>query len=252
MHTLTTLTHKQARLTVLHRLDEARLWGASDRKLDRLAALLFRTGNRETDGRAEKMSLAATRVAFCASPATRQWLVSQESLLFSCRLRLGEKTVPRPEPEEADGDDDDAKNTNANANASTNHANQPFGSGSPGNDDTRPETHRWVDFERAYTLIRRREPGVTLRNGRCRVPDSAMPEVLVEDFRKETTRALFATQRRLRHALASARGAGAFGTPGAVDAMSALVWWKPGRPTREENARWVWAEREDTEKARRR
>ena len=52
--------------------------------------------------RAERLSVAATRLAFCASPATARWLVQQEAALFAARLRLGEREVPGPSPSEED------------------------------------------------------------------------------------------------------------------------------------------------------
>ena len=214
---------------MLHRLDEAKLWGAPTRKLDRLAAGLFRTGNLQSDGRAEHLSIAATRLAFCTSPATRQWLVSQEANLLECRFRLGVRDVADPKPCEADDDENDESTPNQNQT------------------QNKPERHRWVSFERASCLLRRREPRVTLKNGRARVPDSLMPEVLVDDFRAEVSDALLATQRRLKFAQAEARGGGAFGTPVAMDIITRLVRWRPARPTRQENEAWV---RQDREAAR--
>jgi len=221
---------------VLHRLDEAKLWGAPDRKLDRLAAGLFYDASRaprlRLDARAERLSVAATRLAFCASPATARWLVQQEAALFAARLRLGEREVPGPSPSE---EDDEAPETNGDGAASARRS------------PVRPcasRAHRWVAFERATGLVARREPGVVLRDGRARVPDALVPEVLVADHRRETEAALAATARRRRGAEAEARGAGAFGTPAAADALAKLVTWRPKRPTAEETAAWVRAERE--------
>ena len=221
---------------MLHRLDEAKLWGAPDRKLDRLAAGLFYDASKEPKGarldtRAERLSVAATRLAFCASPATARWLAQQEAALFASRLRLGEREVPDPSPSEEDDDDE---------------TNDEDSSETRGEKDSnnRRERHRWVAFERAAGLIARREPGVVLRNGRARVGDSLVPEVLVSDRRRETEDALAATAKRRRHAEAEARGAGAFGTPAAADALAKLVTWRPRRPTAEETAAWVRAERE--------
>jgi DNA primase large subunit len=221
---------------VLHRLDEAKLWGAPDRKLDRLAAGLFYDASRaprlRLDARAERLSVAATRLAFCASPATARWLVQQEAALFAARLRLGEREVPGPSPSE---EDDEAPETNGD------------GATSARRSPVRPcasRAHRWVAFERATGLVARREPGVVLRDGRARVPDALVPEVLVADHRRETEAALAATARRRRRAEAEARGAGAFGTPAAADALAKLVTWRPKRPTAEETAAWVRAERE--------
>ena len=215
---------------MLHRLDEAKLWGAPDRKLDRLAAGLFYDASKDAgarlDTRAERLSVAATRLAFCASPATARWLAQQEAVLFASRLRLGEREVPDPSPSEEDDDD------------------ETRGEKEESSSNTRRERHRWVAFERAAGLIARREPGVVLRNGRARVGDSLVPEVLVFDRRRETEAALAATAKRRRHAEAEARGAGAFGTPAAADALAKLVTWRPRRPTSEETAAWVRAERE--------
>ena len=220
---------------MLHRLDEAKLWGAPDRKLDRLAAGLFYDASRAPalDARAERLSVAATRLAFCASPATARWLVQQEAALFAARLRLGEREVPGPSPSE---EDDEAPETNGDGAASARR--------SPVRPCASRGTHRWVAFERATGLVARRDPGVVLRDGRARVPDALVPEVLVADHRRETEAALAATARRRRRAEAEARGAGAFGTPAAADALAKLVTWRPKRPTAEETAAWVRAERE--------
>ena len=232
---------------MLHRLDEAKLWGAPDRKLDRLAAGLFydarepdAAGSR-LDARAERLSVAATRLAFCASPATARWLVQQEAALFASRLRLGERGVPDPSPSEED-DDAEAEAPDCFVSAAS------FGDGTAS--ASKPTRHRWVAFERASSLIGRRAPGVVLRNGRARVPDALVPEVLLHDHRRETEAALAATARRRRHAEAEARGAGAFGTPAAADALKNLVTWRPRRPTAEETEAWVRAEREASRRAR--
>ena len=181
---------------MLHRLDEAKLWGAPDRKLDRLAAGLFYDASRAPalDARAERLSVAATRLAFCASPATARWLVQQEAALFAARLRLGEREVPGPSPSE---EDDEAPETNGDGAASARR--------SPVRPCASRGTHRWVAFERATGLVARREPGVVLRDGRARVPDALVPEVLVADHRRETEAALAATARRRRRAEAEAQ-----------------------------------------------
>ena len=230
----------QARLTVLHRLDEAKLWGAPDGRLDRLAAGLFydaresESAGSRLDARAERLSVAATRLAFCASPATTRWLVQQEAALFASRLRLGEREVPDPSPSEEDDEAEDETSRRAES--------ASLGDGT----ESAPKAsrHRWVAFERASALIGRRAPGVLLRNGRARIPEALVPEVLLHDHRRETEAALAATARRRRHAEAEARGAGAFGTPATADVLAKLVTWRPRRPNAEETEAWVRAERE--------
>ena len=203
-----------------------------------MAAGLFYDASKDAgarlDTRAERLSVAATRLAFCASPATTRWLVQQEAALFASRLRLGEREVPDPSPSEEDDEAEDETSRRAES--------ASLGDGT----ESAPKAsrHRWVAFERASALIGRRAPGVLLRNGRARIPEAFVPEVLLHDHRRETEAALAATARRRRHAEAEARGAGAFGTPATADVLAKLVTWRPRRPNAEETEAWVRAERE--------
>ena len=147
--------------------------------------------------RAERVSLAAVRLAFCQHPASRRWLARQESLLHAARLRLGERPIPAPPTDDA-----------------TLRA-QPHAA---------PPNHRWVAFERATRLVSARAAVVV--DWWILVPDARVVEVLAADHAAETTAALEASARRLEHAAASP---GAFGTPAAARLFVSLASWRPGR-----------------------
>ena len=144
---------------MLHRLDEAKLWGAPDRKLDRLAAGLFydarepdAAGSR-LDARAERLSVAPTRRALCAAPATAPWRGRHAAARVAARLRLGERGVPDPSPSEED-DDAEAEAPDCFVSAAS------FGDGTAS--ASKPTRHRWVAFERASSWLGRRARGVVL------------------------------------------------------------------------------------------
>ena len=105
-----------------------------------------RRRRRRRRARAERVSLAAVRLAFCQHAASRRWLARQESLLHAARLRLGERPIPAPPQDDA-----------------TLRA-QPHAA---------PPNHRWVAFERATRLVsaraaRRRRGGSPCRRARRR------------------------------------------------------------------------------------
>ena len=147
--------------------------------------------------RAERVSLAAVRLAFCQHPDSRRWLARQESLLYAARLRLGERPIPPPPTDDA------------TLRAHPHPA---------------PPNHRWVEFERATRLVSTRTTPVV--DGWTLVPDFRLVEVLAADHAAETTAALEATARRLEHATATP---GAFGTPAAARLFASLAAWRPGR-----------------------
>ena len=97
--------------------------------------------------RAERVSLAAVRLAFCQHAASRRWLARQESLLHAARLRLGERPIPAPPTDDA-----------------TLRA-QPHAA---------PPNHRWVAFERATRLVSARAAVVV--DGWILVPDARVVE----------------------------------------------------------------------------
>lgn len=214
--------------------------------LNRIAAGLFArpagaaAGDR-TDAaaaeRGERLSVAAVRLAFCSHAATRRWLVHQEGLLLAARIRLGERSIPPPPPPlqtnqrqpNAGGlgsiPDGGGIGGDGSASAVTRtsvvYANQSRAQPPP------PlEGHRWVEFERAFSLIRGRE--VTLFEGWAAVPDDLMYHVEVADQSSALSDELEATWRRLEH-MRVTPGSAAKGavSPGLMPLLAQLALWRP-------------------------
>ena len=163
--------------------------------LDRIAAGLFAPRDpgdpvaAAAAARLERLSVAATRMAFREPESSRRWLAEQEAILHAARARLGEVPVPPPPPHPTTADEPGSK---------------PPARRTPPPPPPPPSGHRWIAFERAPRAIARRD--VVLRRGLALVPDALMPEVMAHDHRAATLRALSATAARAE-AKTAARGA---------------------------------------------
>ena len=162
---------------------------------------------RAAASRRERASVAACRLAFCERPSTRRWLATQETALFAARLRLGELELEL-------GATEDETSTVAPP-------------------PPRPG-HRWVPFERARSLLRRRV--VEVARGWCAVPTDALSVVAVDDADARLRRELEVTARRLEFMRASrggggndCNGSGGGVSPGLEPLLRKLAAWRPGR-----------------------
>ena len=183
----------------------------SQDRLDRISAGLFRG-----DERGERVSTAAVRLAFCHHEASRRWLAEQESRLLSSRIRLGETSLADVERATAEMNRHDANDADGS------YSRALFGTPPP------PEAnHRWIPFERAAPLLRRRD--VQLCRGWASVPEARMRDVLIAAYADTLVKELETTRRRLAHVHTAAVGSSAgFGSPGLGACLLELARWRPG------------------------
>ena len=167
------------------------------------------------------MSTAAVRLAFCHHEASRRWLAEQESRLLSSRIRLGETSLADVERATAEMDRHDANDDDDGDDGSYSRA--LFGTPPP------PEAnHRWIPFERAAPLLRRRD--VRLCRGWASVPEARMRDVLIATYADKLVKELETTRRRLAHVHTAAVGSSAgFGSPGVGACLLELARWRPAR-----------------------
>ena len=136
------------------------------------------------------MSTAAVRLAFCHHEASRRWLAEQESRLLSSRIRLGETSLADVERATAEMDRHDANDDDDGDDGSYSRA--LFGTPPP------PEANRrWIPFERAAPLLRRRD--VRLCRGWASVPEARMRDVLIATYADKLVKELELARRRLAH-----------------------------------------------------